>query len=183
MAGLGERVSGRKRVLVAITLAVVIVLAALTFVFPDRNGQIRTDLVVGDYFVLESNRFVTAYTIDEMDGDYLYVIVDSYEKETFSMTTDGSNMTKESFLRYVLFNERMYDLAVYTGSISQETPFGVKYCEIYKLGRNTYNIDEYGVIYSSAIGGNFWDLGATSLLYGMDYPPVAPMPSAKEASA
>ena len=54
----------KRLVILAITIIVVLVLSIFTFALPDREGQLRTDLVVGDYYVIESDRFVRAYIVE-----------------------------------------------------------------------------------------------------------------------
>jgi len=172
----GERKKSDKRMLlVAITVIVVVILLVLTFVVPDRNGMIRTDLEVGDYYVLESYRFADMYTIVGIDRDDLQVSVKHLDLSNMDTSEYTDSFTKDEFLSRVLFSDGMYQKAVYQGSTFQETPLGNKLCKILGVDLNEYNVDEYGVIYQSAIGGNFWRLTSTSLLYGAD-PSSMPVP-------
>jgi len=159
---------GRKDLMVAITATVVVILLILTFVVPDRTGQIRTDIVVGDYIILESDRFLVKYTVEEVKEDILVVEVYSYDLRTHAPTAETSDMTKEMFLELVYYPDEKLKMSEYEGAIFQETPLGSKLCQIYGMYMNTYHVDEYNVIYYSAIGGNFWFLKATSLIYGAD---------------
>lgn len=157
----------KRLVILAITIIVVLVLSIFTFVLPDREGQLRTDLVVGDYYVIESDRFVRAYIVEEVYDDGLLVTVKSQDKGSGAIDSDTYMMTKDDYLFNIYFDKSDYNKVGYKGAVYLDTPFGIKLCKIFVVNLNSYDVDEYGVVYSSAIGGVFWNLSSTTLLIGL----------------
>ena len=178
-----DRRSRSKTAVLAITVTVVAVLLILTFVVPDRTGQVRTDVEVGDYYVLDSNRYTVAYTVEEITEDGLVVEMNILDKVAGSSWLEKSQMSKEEFLERILFSGSISKNSVLTGVIYHETFTGHKFCHIYNSMMNEYHVGEYGVIFYSGIGGNFWTLTSTSLLYGIEHPEEAPMPSIRNEEA
>ena len=162
-----------KIALMAVTIIVVLILGALTFAFPDRGWEIRTDLEVGDYYILWSERYETIYTIKGVDGDDYIVEIAVCDNKTGETTVEEDHLTKKSFLDKVLYGDRFED-SEYTGAIYLHSFYGSTFCKIYGNDLNKYYVDEYGVIYFSSVGGYFFYLAKTSLFYGdnqSDYEP------------
>ena len=157
----------KRLVILAITIIAVLVLSIFTFAVPDREGQLRTDLVVGDYYVLESDRFVKAYIVEEVYDDGLLVTVKCQDKGSGSIDSDIDMMTKDDYLHNIYFDRSAHNNVGYSGAVYLDTPFGIKLCKIFIVNLNSYDVDEYGVVYSSAIGGVFWTLSSTTLLIGL----------------
>ena len=155
-----ENVSNKKKMaLMAVTILIVATLLVMTFVIPDHEGKLREDLVVGDYITLKSDRFQTTYTIKEIDDNKLTVEVDVNGDKSETI------MTKEKFLSYVIFDEKQHPGYQTIGMVDYNSPFGHKLCYIYSNDLNSYRVGEYNIIYNSGIGGNFWKLMDTSLMY------------------
>ena len=154
------RPGGIKLLFMFATIAVVAVLLVLTFAVPDENGRVREDLVVGDYIALKSTDFVREFTISEINGDELTVVV--YEEGSRYTTT----MAKEAFLSHILAWDAIMDEETFVGMVNMKTIFGNKVCEVHSHLISTYNIGEYGVIYGCRVGGVHWVLYDTSLLTG-----------------
>ena len=76
-------------------------------------------------------------------------------------------MTKDDYLFNIYFDKSDYNKVGYKGAVYLDTPFGIKLCKIFVVNLNSYDVDEYGVVYSSAIGGVFWNLSSTTLLIGL----------------
>ncbi len=161
-----SRLTGRKIALIAVTAAVAVILSSLVFVFPDRNGQMRLDLAPGDFYILDSDRYTMLYEIEEITEEGLSVSVVSYEKMTERRTDMKTIMTETEFLNRVYFSEKMRQDSVFIRAVSLRTEFGYEFCKIYNLGMNVFDVGEYNVIYRSGIGGVFWMLVSTSLIYG-----------------
>ena len=166
----------KKMAMLAITIIVVVVLSTFTFIIPDRDGHIRTDLVVKDYYTLESDRYVTSYVITDIQDETLIVYVQTFDKNSQTEKYDYCTYSKEDFLCKVLFTDDYYHDYYFQGAIFHDTPYGSRLCKIQGVGLNSYHVDEYGVIYYSGIGGNFWDLRETSLLIGSGYPSFIDIP-------
>ena len=169
---------GRKTMLV-ITVSVVVILLVMTFVVPDRTGQVRTDLVVGDYYIMDSSRFYITYLVEGIDGDTLTVSIDSVDKNDHTERLQEAVMSKDEYLSNIKFSEEIKDQSEIIGAVFYDTFAGHKFCRIYYNVMNAYHVGEYGVIYCCGIGGNFWMLHATSLLYGVDYSEEPPKPNIK----
>ncbi len=160
------RILDKRIVLLAIALFAVIIISTFTFAIPDRNWQIRTDLVVGDYYTLESDRYVEIREVVEINDDLLVVKVTAYNVQTKETRMDEVTQTKQLYLNGILLNDQIYDSANVLGVLFKDTNYGSKFCKIYALNLNKYYTDEYSVIYYSSIGGNYWSLADTSLFIG-----------------
>jgi len=182
MSGKVEAVGRKKRdrmVMLAITIAVVAILMILTIAVPDRTGQVRTDLQVGDYYAQDSNRYYITYVVKEVNGNDVTVTTNLFDKSSGIMTTDDTVMSKENYLSRILFSEEIRNNSDIIGTVFHDTIAGHRFCRIYYNVMNAYHVGEYGVIYAAGIGGNFWTLSATSLLYGVDHPVDPPEPKFK----
>ena len=154
-----------KTMMVAIALAVVVVLAALTFVIPDRYGELREDLVVGDYIVYKSDSYIESLEILEIADDGTLTVRHYAGKET-----NIYQMSQETFLSKIKFDKRDHPGTQYVCLASLKSPVGNKLCSMYNYMLNNYLVDEYGVIYFQSLGGVYWTLVDTSLLYGITWP-------------
>ena len=173
MIGIEEMRAGTKKVIVSVVIIVVLFLAALSFILPDHDWEICKDVDVGDYYILLSERYERTSYVTEVSGDDLTVQVTTRDMITGDISSDYFSMTEDEFLKRVLFTNK--NTAEYIGSIFLNTYYGTKFCNVYVLSMNKYYVDEYGVIYDSAIGGVFWSLAETSLFYGnneSEYVPI-----------
>ncbi len=163
MGALTNLLSDKKRVvMLTVTVVVVIILLTMTFVVPDRQGQIRQDLQVGDFILFKSTTSHTQkLTITSIDGDNLTVDV------LLNGSSSTVEMSKAEFLSKIYFTEEMASRCKIVGDVDVNTITGHRFCTIYSSDmNNTYYVDEYKVIYYSGIGGNFWTLIDTTLIIG-----------------
>ena len=147
-------------VLFAVAAVSTIIVAALVLVFPSHEGEMRTDLTIGDYYTLRVNRTVDrTFTIMAIDGDSL----------TVEMTTNSngspvtSTMTKKDYLHSIYAS----DLSEYVNTDIRaviQTEYGQHTCTKYQLMLNDYWIDDKNVIYRSYVGGVDMELVSTSLI-------------------
>lgn len=154
------------RPLAAVAVMIFVIMLVMTFVFPDDNGKIRTDLEVGDFFTLENETMDVQirYEITGIDGDNLTVkrSVSDGQESTY-------NSDSRAFLSHILFDyESLQDDSTISGISVIKTFHGQVLCDVYHYKLNTYYVDEYGVIYHSTIGGASLQLVETSLLIGYE---------------
>jgi hypothetical protein len=145
------------KILFAIAMVCTLTVAALVLVVPDHSGELRTDLVVGDYYTLRVNEtIVRTYTITDITADGYIVTIES----TGSSTSAG--MSKEDFLKLVYFSPT--NDTVDTGIRALiETDYGQHMCTLRTVDLSGYWVDSKNVIYKSFVGGVSQQLISTSL--------------------
>ncbi len=158
-----QQIARRKKIIMTIAVISALFLLTLTYITPDREGTLRTDLQVGDYYELSNYTYTMRYTIMEMDGDHLMV-----EQKTDNGIDRTMEMTKDEFLSNIYFSSEMKEKCTDIGVKEEFTLWGNKTCTLYWFNLNMYHVDEYGIIYGSEIGGVFMRLSSTSLIYGIE---------------
>jgi hypothetical protein len=140
----------RKRKLYAVVaIAVVLVMLLMTVVLPDEQGQLRTDLQVGDYYVLADTRNSIQYTykITAIDGDTLTVSVTSQH------SSETDEMSKAEFLSQIYASDELLKDGEEIAIAVVDTPIGNALCHAYRIHLSTYLVDEHHIIYYSMKGG------------------------------
>ena len=134
-------------ILLAITAVSTLVVAALVLIVPDHTGELRTDLEVGDYYVLHS-----------INGGTLDV-------EVSSQGTDPKHydFTPEQYLQHIYFNDKG---AVKDGNKRAmiETLYGERVCSLYKMDLSDYWVDSHNIIFRSFVSGAGNELVECSLI-------------------
>ena len=149
--------------MVAIALAVLIIIAVFVVLIPDRVGEIREDLKVGDYYIYESQNYTMRNEILEFEENGDLKVLHKVNEEEYVDT-----MTKEEFLGWIKYDKYDDPRIRFLGLANMDTVHGDKMCHIYSNMLNTYLVDEYSVVYHQAVGGVYWTLKDTNMLYGVD---------------
>ena len=152
----------RRLYIILLTIAVVsaISVAVMVFLVPDHRGELRTDLVVGDYYELKTmNHGSVVYTVKEIDGDTLSVEVSS------NQATNIVQMTRESFLKRIHMSPGDDDTEI-IGRTIMKTEFGDRVCSVLQNRHllSAYWVDANGIIYETYAGGSVTLLTRTSLI-------------------
>ena len=144
-------------VLFSIALVSTLIVSAMVLIFPSHEGEMRTDLEVGDYYTIRISRTIyETSTITAIDGDVLTVDVVRGDQ------TATRTMTKDAFLMGVYLTEpSTYEKTDVRAVI--ETQYGQHLCTMYTRDLGNYWVDEKNVIYRSYQGGVDKELTETSL--------------------
>lgn len=166
MGELPDRKGDRTKIaLMAVALAVVLVLITFTAFFPDRYGEIREDLEVGDYYVYSSDRYVDVVKITDISETGMLTVSEWINDEESVYET-----TQEDFISKIKFDKYDNPRVKFIGLVTLNTPQGEKLCRVYNFMLNNYMVDEYSVIYYVAMSGVNWTLVDTSLINGIEWP-------------
>ena len=146
-------------VLLAVTAISTLLVASMVFIIPDHTGEMRTDLVIGDYYVVKS------ISMNE-EVEYKILDIDETGLLKVGVITGGSletiSMTKERFLGQVYLDVNKVQKDRNMRAII-ETNFGERMCSHYTSDLNGYWADSKNVIYKSFTGGTDFELIETSL--------------------
>ena len=147
--------------LLAITAVSTLVVAALVLMVPDHTGELRTDLEVGDYYILYSINGKTdiRYQIAEIRDD------GTLDVEVSSPDTDPKHydFTPEQYLQHIYLNDKS---AVKDGNKRAmiETAYGERMCSLYRLDFSDYWVDSHNIIFRSFVSGAGNELVECSLI-------------------
>ena len=148
-------------ILLAITAVSTLVVAALVLIVPDHTGELRTDLEVGDYYVLHSinGKIDIRYQIAEIRDD------GTLDVEVSSQGTDPKHFdfTPEQYLQRIYLNDKG---AVKDGNKRAmiETLYGERVCSLYKMDLSDYWVDSHNIIFRSFVSGAGNELVECSLI-------------------
>ena len=147
--------------LLAITAVSTLVVAALVLIVPDHTGELRTDLEVGDYYVLHTavGNVDVKYQIEEIrDDGTLYVEIQMTGKGTTHVEA-----TPEQYLSKIYF-ENKSDVNKMNKRAIIETEYGERICSLYKTEMSEYWVDSHNIIFKSFVGGVYKELTDCTLI-------------------
>ncbi len=145
----------------AITAVATLAVAALVLMVPDHTGELRTDLEVGDYYILHSINANTdiRYQIAEIRDDGILDV------EVSSKDTDPKHydFPPEQDLQHIYLNDKG---AVKEGNKRAmiETAYGERMCSLYRLDLSDYWVDSHNIIFRSFVSGAGNELVECSLI-------------------
>lgn len=156
---------GIAKIIIASVITIAVISVILTVVAPSHYGEIREDLQVGDYYILDTENLLTSKTV-RVEERITEINKDGFLKitRTYNGTTEHYTTTKELFLQKVLFShDSGYENVGYA---TLDTRYGSRFCTIYENGNssNQYWVGEHGIVYKSCLFGSNSRLIETSLI-------------------
>ena len=134
--------------LLAVVSVSTLIVASLILFVPNHAGELRTDLEVGDYYVLY---------MGNGGGNTRYEITEIAEDGTLHV-----DVTTKSEVRHQIMSSAdfLINIKVPEGAKKTENrravfqnESGMHLCYFYRMYLNAYWVDSHGVIYSSVISG------------------------------